>query len=277
MKKLLPVLAALLALAGAVPAQTNPPRPGDAAPLPTADFLVQRIAARSGETEERNDDRFDMSYQYTRTRTWEYRNRQGEVTSREEKHSVENKPERLATGHAGPAAEAESVLPPSQAAKDPALSEKHANVRNQALKGKDYAITNLLPRFQFTVIGREELNGREAFLVDFKPRSGELPGKNFADKFINKTAGRLWVDAEDYAVSQAQFWLTEKVNVFGGLVGSVWKFDSTFTRWRTPEGYWYARNVDWHLEGRELVVNRILEYHERKLDPQKIAPKADAR
>jgi hypothetical protein len=28
--------------------------------------------------------------------------------------------------------------------------------------------------------------------------------------------------------------------------------------------------MDWHLEGREVVVNRIVDYHERKLDEQKV-------
>jgi hypothetical protein len=28
--------------------------------------------------------------------------------------------------------------------------------------------------------------------------------------------------------------------------------------------------MDWHLEGREVVFNRIVDYHERKLNEQKI-------
>jgi hypothetical protein len=64
--------------------------------------------------------------------------------------------------------------------------------------------------------------------------------------------------------------LTEKVNVLGGVVGSVWKFTYAFTRVRTPEGYWFCRRMDWHLEGREVVFDRIVDYHERKLKEQKI-------
>jgi hypothetical protein len=114
------------------------------------------------------------------------------------------------------------------------------------------------------------VNGRSAIVVDFKPKS-DLPVNGIADKFINKAAGRAWIDEEDYAIAQAKLRLTEKVNVLGGLVGSVWKFTYEFTRLRTPEGFWFCRQMDWHLEGREVIVNRIVDYHERKLDEQKIA------
>ena len=69
----------------------------------------------------------------------------------------------------------------------------------------------------------------------------------------------------------------EQVDVLGGLVGAVWKFTYAFTRVRTLEGYWFARNMDWHLEGREVVFNRIVDYHERKLNEQKIVTTTAAR
>jgi hypothetical protein len=64
--------------------------------------------------------------------------------------------------------------------------------------------------------------------------------------------------------------LTEQVNVLYGLVGAVWKFEYSFDRARTPEGWWYARQVDWHLEGREVVVNRVVDYHETKTNAVKV-------
>ena len=60
------------------------------------DFLLQQVIARAVNQEDKNDNLFDMNYQYTRIRTWEYRNSQGELKSREEKSSVENKPLRMA-------------------------------------------------------------------------------------------------------------------------------------------------------------------------------------
>ena len=65
--------------------------------------------------------------------------------------------------------------------------------------------------------------------------------------------------------------------MLGGVLGSVWKFTYEFTRLRTAEGYWFSRQMDWHLEGREVVVNRIVDYHERKLNEQKITTSATSR
>jgi hypothetical protein len=268
MKTTFLTMAMLLSLARLAPAQTNEAIQTDVKPLPTMDFLLQQVVARAVNQEDKNDDLFNMNYQYTRTRTWEYRNSRGELNSRDEKSSLENKPQRLAAQAARLPNQIKHAPPP--VVKDEPLSETHSNIRGKALKVKDYSIPNLVKRFQFTLVGREMLNGRPSLVVDFKPASDDLPAHSLADKFINKAAGRVWVDEADYAIAQAQLYLTKQVNVLGGLVGAVWKFTYEFTRLRTPEGYWFARRLDWHLEGREVVFNRIVDYHERKLNDQKI-------
>jgi hypothetical protein len=272
MKTSLLPFAILLALVQFAPAQTTNPALSDAKPLPSMDFLLQHVIERATTMEDKNDNLFDMNYEYTRSRTWEYRNSDGELKSREVKSSVENKPQRLAERAARLAAGKQPAPPasPAPAVKDGPVTETHSNIKGKALKVKDYSIPNLVKRFQFTLVGREMFNGRPSLVVDFKPASNDLPVNGFADKFINKAAGRVWIDEEDYAIAQAQLHLTEKVNVLGGVVGSVWKFDYTFIRLRTPEGYWFARQMDWHLEGREVVVKRIVDYHERKMDEKKI-------
>ena len=267
----------MLLLVRGAPAQTNDASLADAKPLPTMDYLLQQVVARAIKQEDKNDNLFDMNYQYTRVRTWEYRNSRGELRSREEKRSVENKPMRLAAKAARQAASSQPAPPPPPVVKDQPVSDTHSNIRGKALKVKDYSIPNLVKRFQFTIVGREMLNGRPSLVADFKPINDHLPVNSFADKFINKAAGRVWVDEEDYAIAKAQLHLTEQVDVFGGLVGAVWKFNYAFTRLRTTEGFWFARCMDWHLEGREVVVNRIVDYHERKLDEQRIMATTAAR
>ena len=190
---------------------------------------------------------------------------------------MENKPLRKAAKAARLAAAAKQPTLPPQTGKKAPVSDTHSGIQGKALKVKDYSIPNLVKRFQFTLVGREMLNGRPSLVVDFKPLNDHLPINQFADKFINLAAGRVWIDEEDYAVAQAQLHLTQPVNVVGGLVGEVQKFTYQFTRVRTSEGYWFARSMDWHLEGREVVVNRIVDYHERKLNAQKIVMTAAAR
>jgi hypothetical protein len=95
-------------------------------------------------------------------------------------------------------------------------------VRGKAFKKDDFALNNdLFGRFDFTVAGREVLNGRSALIVDFQPAKKNVPVRNLKDRFINKAAGRVWVDEADYKLVKADLHLTERVNVVGGLVGAV--------------------------------------------------------
>ena len=53
-------------------------------------------------------------------------------------------------------------------------------------------------------------------------------------------------------------------------VGAVWKFTFGFLRERTPDGVWFTRGSDWHLEGREVFVHRTVDYHEERTDVRKV-------
>jgi hypothetical protein len=99
-----------------------------------------------------------------------------------------------------------------------------------------------------------------------------MPERNLKDRFINKAGGRVWVDEGDYCLVKADVHLTQKVNVGFGLIGAVWKFDYGFERGRTDDGLWFTRDVNWHLEGREVVINRQVDYHEKMIDIRRTAP-----
>lgn len=253
MKFIGPVIAVLIFVANSLPAQTN------TTPLPPLDTIIQRALARAA-TEDDNDREFNQLYGYMRVRVTEYRNASGVVKKHEEKRT----PEGLAKARMAPAA----IAAPVEKADAP-VSETHSNIKGKALAVKDYSLSNLVSRFQFTLVGRENVNGRSALVLDFKPASNHLPVHSYKDNFINKGAGRVWVDEADYAIAKTDLHLTQPVSVLGGLVGTVWKFTYSFERARTPEGLWFSRNVDWHLEGREVIFHRIVDYHEQKIDEQK--------
>lgn len=246
----------LVLLAHPLPAQTN------AAPLPSLETVMPRVLERAA-SEDENDREFNRHYHYTRTRLTEFRNASGELKSHQEKTTEEG----VRTNSLPPIAPVAASQPVE---KDAPVSETHSNIRGKTLRVKDYSLTNLATRFQFTLVGRELVNGRPAFVLDFKPAAQDLPVKNYKDHFINKAAGRVWVDAADYAIARADVHLTQRVNVLGGLVGAIWKFTYAFERERTAEGLWFARHVDWHLEGREVIYNRVVDYHEKKSDAQKV-------
>jgi hypothetical protein len=151
-----------------------------------------------------------------------------------------------------------------------AVSETHSNVHGQQLRKSDFLLNqDLVNRFNFTIVGRDLLNGRPALVVDFAPVNQTLPERNLKERFINKAAGRIWIDADDYSLVKADIHLTQQVNVGWGLIGAVWKFHYAFERERPTDGLWFPSEVNWHLEGREVIVNRIVDYHEMMSDVQK--------
>lgn len=257
----------LLSTAAPLLAQTAAP------PLPPVETVLKRVTERSKQ-ENDNDRAFNQQFSYTQTKVTEYLNAGGEVKKRDEKQSVHTPAAVPATAPVAAKRPQTAVAKPvvKNAQDDAPVSDTHSNVRGKAFEKKDFLLNDeLLSRFQFTLAGRELVNGRSALILDFKPLNKKLPERNLKDRFINKAAGRVWVDEADYALAKADLHLSDKVNVLGGLVGSVWGFKYGFERERTADGLWFTRNVNWHLEGREVFFRRTIDYHEQKTDLKKAA------
>jgi hypothetical protein len=238
------------------------------APLPTFESVLQRVLQRAKD-ESDNDHAFDARYRYARTKVTEFRNSAGQLKKREANTSVHVPAPSSAPAPATP-------VPASAAAPKPApepteaVSDTHSNVHGQQLRKSDFLLNqDLVSRFKFTIVGQDLLNGRPALVVDFVPANKTLPERNLKERFINKAAGRIWIDANDYSLVKADIHLTQEVNVGWGLIGAVWKFRYEFERERTADGLWFPSEVDWHLEGREVIINRIVDYHETMSDVQK--------
>lgn len=225
-------------------------------PLPTLEDILPRMVARAQQDLE-NDRAFESRFIFVISRLTETRNAKGEIKKREETISTNN-----------PALK-KLIAPPAAAARVP---EQTPPVTDSPPKGRgradeeDSIVVNedLVKRFEFMLVGREMLNGRPALVVDFVPAKGKAPQRHLKDKFINRTVGRVWLDEEDYTMAKVALHLTDRVKVLGGLVGAVWKFNFDLERKRTAEGLWYSRDVTWHLEGREVFVNRTVDYHEER-------------
>jgi hypothetical protein len=214
----------------------------DAQPLPTVETILERLAEQS-QKEAANEREFKQRYRFTRSRATEVRNSKGELNKREVKTSV-NKP---ATNPGMP----------------DAATETQTNRRGKPGRKTDFAVDReFLGRFQFTLVGREIINGRPTLILDLVPATKKPPEREIKDRIINKMAGRVWVDEADSVLVKADFHLTEKVNVVGGLVGAIASFTLSFNRTRTAEGIWFTPRLNWHLDAREVFVRRTVESHE---------------
>jgi hypothetical protein len=226
----------------------------DEKPLPTLEEIFPKVVERA-KKESENERNFQSKYFFVRSQVKDFKNSKGEVKSHEAK-TVTNNP---ALKRLSLAAKAATV---SHSGKPQPVSDTHSNIRGKQFSDKDFSVEGgLLKRFEFTLVGRELVNGRPALIIDFQPAKGKLPENSIKEKFINKAAGRVWLDEEDYALSKVAIRLTEKVNVLGGLVGAVWKFTYAFERERVEDGIWYTRDEQWHVEGREVIIQRTVDFH----------------
>jgi len=243
MKRLIQILTVVFAVSRSFAAA----EPASDAPSPPLDTVINGVIDKANK--DNADERtFKDHYSFTRTRVTDYENSDGDVTSHTQKSSDKtpwptNAPPKVRKHH------------PTTTASD--------DQKQDQFDKDDFVLTHdIVDRFDLTMTNRVTLNGRPTLVITFTPKSGKLPENNIKDRFINHAAGTLWIDEQDYAVAKADVHLIQQVNVFGGLAGAVWKFHFTLNRGRTDDGLWYVLSMNWHLEGREVLFSRYMDYHE---------------
>ena len=140
---------------------------------------------------------------------------------------------------------------------------------------------DLVSRYNVHRQGMEDIRGRPAYIISFEPKSGPLPTKKRMDRALNKSAGRLWIDAETYEIAQLEFELLDKVKMWWGFIGSIKQMRGRLQR-EPVDGYqdvWLPSRFDIYMNGRiffkTLHRNEKMEWSDfRKLPEQ--AQQADA-
>lgn len=227
------------------------------APLPPVAVVIERVLARS-QQESENDAVFKANYFFKRSKTTEHRNIRGHLTGRKEKVSV-NEPA------ARPADEDRVAASGSGGTGGNGISSDASRHKREFVNH-----TNLVKRFAFALRGRELVAGRPTLVVEFKPAREKLPAADFKERCLSKMAGCVWVDEAEYVIVKVDARLTERIGVVGGLLGSVHHFDFSFGRERTEDGLWYTRLLKWHLQMRELIVDRVIDCVETRTDVRKL-------
>lgn len=151
--------------------------------------------------------------------------------------------------------------------------KKPARSPGATKRDKEWQFTDeMLARYAFKIIGQEIVRDRPAWVVEFAPRSKDLPVNKVTDRVANKVAGRLWIDAEEWEVARLKFWLTEEVTVVRGVAGVLRKFEMTLDRIRLEPSTWLPTILDFEMAGRELMVNKRLHYHEESKNFKRATP-----
>ena len=108
---------------------------------------------------------------------------------------------------------------------------------------------DLVSRYRAKVAGREELNGRMAYLLEFEPKSKRLAVRRRIDYALNHSRGKVWVDTEDYGVARVEFHLMEPVTFFFFL-GRLTRADGVLQMVRLENGHWLPQHLKLYYNGR---------------------------
>lgn len=158
-------------------------------------------------------------------------------------------------------------------------SQNEMNIRqitgdSQSTKGdnrENFLTPELVSRFDFTLLGQTNLNGRTTYQIAFQPKNPLPPVHRLMDRLLNQLSGTLWIDAEEFEVARAEVALRSEVNLLGGIAASLKKLTYTLERTRVAEGIWFSTLSSGDFQGRKLLDSTHIKTKSRSVQFRRIA------
>jgi hypothetical protein len=219
----------------------------------TADDVIRRAVVRAQKTEARTG---QAAYTYTKLTITEELDGAGRLKERKEKvYRVffQNGSTHLklltVNGRAPGAADIRK-----QSENDSNTRQIIGSKQGKTVENRDNFLTpEMVARFKFKLIDREEINGRTAYQIAFEPKQPNLPARRMLDRLLDRMSGTLWIDTEEFEMAQAKIHLGSEIDFLGGVIGSLKKLAYTMTRTRVGEGVWFNTSSSGDFEGRKLL------------------------
>jgi hypothetical protein len=218
----------------------------------TADQVIQKAVARG----QQDQQGYVPDFKYRKLTLTEELDSTGKVKERREK--VYEISYRDGLSHAT-LLQVNGHLPDEQDLKEQTDNQMNmAKILGQAKSAKgdnreNFLTAELAARFDFTLLGQTNLNGRRSYAISFTPKNPALPAHKLVEKLLNQISGTLWIDAQEFEVARAEVALHSEVNLLGGIVGSLKKLTYTLERKRIADGIWFSTLSTGDFQGRKLL------------------------
>jgi hypothetical protein len=212
---LLGVQAAAWAQADSAPAPTDAlssksgeTAPTSAPPETLSQDQIKDLIRRVAENDMANDKKL-RDYTYTEREETKKLNKKGEVSSTESKTSevlqiYGETVEKLVAKNDKPLSEKEAAKEDERIQKiidkrrNESDSEREKRIKKEEKDREDGRefVKEIADAYNFTLLGVEQINGRDAWVIQADPRPGYVPHKKEA-KLLAKVVGKVWVDREE--------------------------------------------------------------------------------
>ena len=247
-------------------------------PLPDIPSLLKELQANEDRVENILD-----NYTYTQTNTTRELGKDGVLRAAEsETYQLSfykgYRIRRLVAKNGEPLSPEEQTKEDKQAQKSVAeiekeVAKKEARLAKQSAAGAPAddnqrpSIAEVLRASNLLNPRRERFRGRDVIVFDFEPNPNfdYKNAKSFL-KFFGKTAGVMWIDAEDKQVARLEAVLADNFKIGGGLLANLQK-GAYFTveNERINNEIWLPRSMEINLSAKVLLlksisVNQLINY-----------------
>jgi len=123
--------------------------------------------------------------------------------------------------------------------------EKQAKARDEERK----FVSEVADSYDFTLVGTELVDGREAWVIDGEPRPGFEPHEKDA-RFLSKFHGRMWIDKADLQLAKLHVEALDTASV-GWVLARIHKGTQfTFERTRMTDEIWLPLHLSYKFDAR---------------------------
>jgi hypothetical protein len=127
-------------------------------------------------------------------------------------------------------------------------AEVDSIVKGRSEPDRDVKLSEVLERYDFRTVGREDLDERPTLVFDFEARPGER--KLEGDRFLRVLSGRIWVDEAEKELVRAEMRTTKGVGFAWGLGPALETLTMDLRFDRAEEGLWLPARMQALVKGR---------------------------
>jgi hypothetical protein len=127
--------------------------------------------------------------------------------------------------------------------------EKEAKEREDGRK----FVKEVADAYDFKLVGTEQVNGRDAWMIDGEPRPGYEPHMKDA-KVLSKVHGRVWIDKGDLQLAKMDIEILDTVS-FGWVLARIHKGTRVMLeQTRVNDEVWLPRHVTFKVDARVALL-----------------------
>jgi len=134
--------------------------------------------------------------------------------------------------------------------------DKEIGAPNKKEKITIVALSPLLERYQYRILGRETLDGRSAIKIRFEPIQGKFSGNKIADRVLEKTSGVAWFDETQKELMKIEAEITSSVKIGWGILASINLLKLEYHRKDLANGKWFVDFLKVRVRVRVLFFTR---------------------